>query len=60
MRVKQTQHRTVGRHANHHPPAGRKPSAMVCVCINGHEACPIVTSSLIPVVIDDQHSAATG
>jgi hypothetical protein len=32
----------------------------VCVCINGHEACPIVTSSLIPVVIDDQHSAATG
>ena len=40
MRVKQTLHRTVGRHADHHPPAGRKSFAMVCACIEGHEACP--------------------
>ena len=51
-------HSTVGRHADSHPPAGRKPFAMACECNSGREARPNL--SLIPVVIDDQHSAATG
>jgi len=51
-------HRTVGRHADSHPPSGRKPFAMACECNYGREARPHL--SLIPVVIDDQHSAATG
>ena len=52
------QQRTVGRHADSHPPAGHKPFAMACECNYGREARPHL--SLIPVVIDDQHSAATG
>ena len=51
-------HSTVGRHADSHPPAGRKPFAMACERNSGREARPNL--SLIPVVIDDQHSAATG
>ena len=49
---------TVGCHADSHPPAGRKLFAMACECNAGREARPNL--SLIPVVIDDQHSAATG
>ena len=51
-------HSTVGCHADSHPPAGRKLFAMACECNAGREARPNL--SLIPVVIDDQHSAATG
>ena len=50
--------RAAGHHADSRPPAGRKPFAMACECNSGREARPNL--SLIPVVIDDQHSAATG